>query len=103
MVFLASSQRLPAAEEVSDVPEGSSENTRTTVLTNPIRGISGPKRRIAVGTFDAVGALTAYYGNRNIGGGRGAMPGWVPHWRIEERLERSVCAFPGAGQPRKIS
>ncbi len=35
--------------------------------------ISGPKRTISVGKFDAIGAFTAKYGNWDIGGGLSAM------------------------------
>lgn len=35
--------------------------------------ISGPKRTVAVGKFDAIGAFTSKYGNWDIGGGLAAM------------------------------
>ena len=43
------------------------------ILTAPIPEISGPKRTISVGKFDAIGAFTAKYGQWDIGGGLSAM------------------------------
>lgn len=43
------------------------------LLTGKIPEISGPKRTIAVGKFDAVGAFTAKYGDWDIGGGLSTM------------------------------
>jgi len=43
------------------------------LLTDEIPKISGPKRTVAVGKFDAVGSFTANYGDWDIGGGLSAM------------------------------
>ncbi len=43
------------------------------LLTDVIPGISGPKRAVAVGKFDAVGSFTSKYGDWDIGGGLSAM------------------------------
>lgn len=59
--------RRAAEAETVDVPaEGP-------VLTEPVRRISGPKRIVAVGQFDAVGSFKAQYGSWDIGGGVAAM------------------------------
>lgn len=42
-------------------------------ITEPLPQIKGPKRAVAVGKFDAVGAFTAKYGDWDIGGGLSAM------------------------------
>lgn len=43
------------------------------ILTASVPRISGPKRTISVGKFDAIGTFTAKYGNWDIGGGLSAM------------------------------
>ena len=43
------------------------------ILVEGIREVPGPKRTVAVGRVDAIGAFTAKYGNWDIGGGLGAM------------------------------
>lgn len=43
------------------------------ILTDSVAVIPGPKRTIAVGRVDAIGAFTAKHGNWDIGGGLGAM------------------------------
>lgn len=43
------------------------------LLTEPVPDISGPKRYVAVGKFDAIGAFTSEYGGWDIGGGLAAM------------------------------
>jgi curli biogenesis system outer membrane secretion channel CsgG len=43
------------------------------LLTAEIPPLRGPKRTIAVGKFDAIGAFTAKYGDWDIGGGLAAM------------------------------
>jgi curli biogenesis system outer membrane secretion channel CsgG len=53
------------APSTPDRPEG--------ILTEPIKDITGPRRTVAVGRFDAVGAFTSKYGNWDIGGGLSAM------------------------------
>lgn len=55
------------------VEEQESESEDMAVLTEPIREIKGPKRTVAVGRFDAIGAFTMQYGNWDIGGGLSAM------------------------------
>ncbi len=43
------------------------------LLTKEISRISGPKRTIAVGEFDAIGSFTSQYGDWDIGGGLASM------------------------------
>lgn len=43
------------------------------ILTEEIREIEGPKRVVAVGKFDAIGAFKEKYGDWDIGGGVSAM------------------------------
>jgi len=43
------------------------------LLTEQVMSIPGPKRTVAVGKFDAIGAFTQKYGNWDIGGGMSAM------------------------------
>ena len=43
------------------------------ILTDAVPAVSGPKRTVAVGEFDAVGAFTATYGSWDVGGGLSAM------------------------------
>ncbi|MCW9003178.1 MAG: hypothetical protein OQJ87_10720, partial [Rhodospirillales bacterium] len=50
---------------------GSDEDAK--ILTEEIPEIAGPKRTVAIGRFDAIGAFTAKYGNWDIGGGLAAM------------------------------
>jgi len=52
-----------------------SEETKSAAKTPSITlpKLSGPKRTVAVGKFDAVGSFTQKYGNWDIGGGLAAM------------------------------
>ncbi|MCP5366387.1 MAG: hypothetical protein H6907_16870 [Hyphomicrobiales bacterium] len=43
------------------------------VLTDPVPQIQGPKRVVAVGKFDAVGAFKQKYGDWDVGGGVSSM------------------------------
>lgn len=43
------------------------------ILTEPVPEVSGPKRTVAVGKFDAIGAFMSEYGDWDIGGGLAAM------------------------------
>jgi curli biogenesis system outer membrane secretion channel CsgG len=43
------------------------------ILTQPVKPIGGPKRVVAVGKFDAIGAFKEKYGDWDIGGGLAAM------------------------------
>lgn len=57
--------RTSPAESTGAAPEN--------LLTAAVPSISGPKRTISVGRFDAIGAFTAKYGSWDIGGGLSAM------------------------------
>ncbi len=61
------SQKAPP--EAAPEPEGPPPK----ILTEEIPEIAGPKRSVAVGKFDAVGAFTQKYGSWDIGGGLAAM------------------------------
>lgn len=59
-------------------PERSSDSDKNKaydgkILTESVTAIPGPKRTVAVGRVDAIGAFTAKHGNWDIGGGLGAM------------------------------
>ena len=43
------------------------------VLTGAVPEVTGPKRTVAVGKFDSIGAFNNKYGNWDIGGGLAAM------------------------------
>ncbi len=43
------------------------------ILNQPVPKVSGPKRSVAVGKFDAIGAFRQKYGDWDIGGGLSAM------------------------------
>ena len=43
------------------------------VLTGSVPEVTGPKRTVAVGKFDSIGAFNNKYGNWDIGGGLAAM------------------------------
>lgn len=53
--------------EVAQAPSGDR------ILTQPVGPIGGPKRVVAVGKFDAIGAFKEKYGDWDIGGGLAAM------------------------------
>ncbi len=64
----------------SDAAESSKAETKAqpqaapgAILTGSIPSIKGPKRTVAVGKVDAIGAFTAHYGEWDIGGGLAAM------------------------------
>ena len=48
-------------------------NPATDILTESIRKVPGPKRLVAVGRFDAIGACRARYADEEIGEGIAAM------------------------------
>ena len=58
----------------SDATASASQDAAASgVLTAPVPALSGPKRTVAVGKFDSIGAFKAIYGDMDIGGGLGAM------------------------------
>ncbi|MGB8276063.1 MAG: CsgG/HfaB family protein [Alphaproteobacteria bacterium] len=60
----------PAADAAAG-EQGATE--KVSLLTEEIPPVTGPKRTVAVGKFDAIGAFTSKYGNWDIGGGLAAM------------------------------
>ncbi len=56
-----------------DKAASSEDSAPQPILTEKVPSISGPKRTVAVGRFDAIGAFTQKYGNWDIGGGMSAM------------------------------
>lgn len=65
-----SAEEMPAASQPSSKSTGEAPGK---ILTAPVPRISGPKRTISVGKFDAIGAFTTKYGNWDVGGGLSAM------------------------------
>ena len=75
MVFLVllSSTPVGLTQNSPSKAQAEPDTPQQAILTKPIREIKGPKRTVAMGRFDAVGAFTAQYGNWDIGGGLEAM------------------------------
>ncbi len=64
------------SQDIPDAEKGSKKQATTPpggFINRPIPRVHGPKRTVAVGKFDAIGAFTATYGNWDIGGGLAAM------------------------------
>ena len=59
----------PAADKASS----SGDTAPQPILTDTVPKVGGPKRTVAVGKFDAIGAFRQKYGDWDIGGGMSAM------------------------------
>jgi len=58
----------PGATQVSESP---GQGTR--ILTSSVPQVTGPRRVVSVGKFDAIGGFTSKYGSWDVGGGLSAM------------------------------
>ena len=68
------SQGSPGSSVISTkAGESQTQATAEGIFTQPLPDIKGPKRTVAVGKFDAIGAFTENYGDWDIGGGLAAM------------------------------
>lgn len=61
----------PAAKPAPGTQPEQAKNSK--ILTEKIRLVQGPKRVVAVGKFDAIGAFKQKYGDWDVGGGVSAM------------------------------
>ena len=59
--------------EASSEKESSDKEMAQGILNQPVPKVSGPKRTVAVGKFDAIGAFRQKYGDWDVGGGLAAM------------------------------
>ena len=59
--------------EAKSGPQSSDSELAKGILDQPLPQVSGPKRTIAVGKFDASGAFREKYGDWDVGGGLSAM------------------------------
>ncbi len=66
-------QGMAGGQAQTATPQAQAGQAPVGVLQGEVPRIPGPKRTIAVGKFDAIGAFTAQYGSWDIGGGLSAM------------------------------
>lgn len=60
-------------QQMAQAGSGQVDTGSSAGMPQPLPPLAGPKRTVAVGKFDAIGAFTAKYGEWDIGGGLAAM------------------------------